>query len=111
MKNRIFRWNGEYAGFVSNGYLFDAQGGYRGWVETDGRVWDKGGRYIGNLIEENYILRNTMRMTPMPRLPRLTPISPIPPLPPMNRIGRLPKLGWEDALESDATASLSAWRR
>ena len=97
-KTPIFRWNGEYFGFIHNGHFFDAGSNYLGWVEEDGSVWNEDGTYLGELAERNYILRNTMKMEPIPKIPKIPPIPPIPPIPKINKIGKIGKLGWEDAL-------------
>jgi len=95
---RIFRWNGDYFGFIHNGTLFDSGSRYLGCID-DGRVWKADGTYFGQLIEDNYILMNTMMLQPMPRMPRMPPMPPMPPMPSMNRMGRMPRLGWFDALD------------
>jgi hypothetical protein len=92
----IFRWNGEYVGFIHNGTLFDSSSRYLGWID-EGHAWKADGRYLGQLTEDNYILRNVMLLPPMPRMP---PLPPMPPMPPMNRMGRMPRVGWMDALDS-----------
>jgi len=94
----IFRWSGEYFGFIHNGYFFDADGNYLGWIEDDGSVWNQDGTYLGELTEGNYILRNTMKIEPIPKIPKIPPIPPIPPIPEIDRIGKIGKLGWKDAL-------------
>ncbi|MFI0395848.1 4-fold beta flower protein [Paracoccus sp. p1-h21] len=95
----LYTWGGKYVGFVVNGNLFDRNGSYRGWIEGDGKAWDDQGRYLGSLVEGNYIMRSQMAVPPIPRIPRIPPIPPIPQMPRMNRIGRIPKLGYDDALE------------
>ena len=98
-KTPIFRWSGEYFGFIYKGNFFDAEGEYLGWVEDDGSVWNRDGTYLGELVEGCYILRNTIKMEPTPKMPKIPPIPPIPPIPKPDRIGRIGKIGWEDALD------------
>ena len=98
--NPVFRWNGEYYGFISNGNLFNASGEYRGWIEDDGNVWREDGTYLGELVEGSYILRNTMKVEPVPRVPRVPPVPPVPMVPAINRVGRVPRVGYEDPLET-----------
>ena len=31
----IFKWNGEYFGFVRRDYLFSHRGEYRGWIDRN----------------------------------------------------------------------------
>jgi hypothetical protein len=94
----VFRWNGEYFGFIHNENLFHAGGAYLGWIE-DGRVWASDGAYLGEVVEENYILRRTNMIRPLPKIPRSLPLQPIRPIQEICRSGRIPKGGWVDALE------------
>jgi len=95
----IFRWNGQYWGFESNGHLFNSRGEYRGWIENDGNAWRHDGSYLGELVDDNYILRLTLKIEPVPRVPRVPPISPVRPVPSVNRVGRVPRVSYEDPLE------------
>lgn len=95
----IFRWNGQYAGFQNNGFLFSPQGRYIGWIEDDGSVWSNNGQFFGELVDGDYILKATNRVPPIPRIPRVPPIPPIPLIPPIPRIPRIPRLGWHDPFE------------
>lgn len=101
MSNRviIFRWSGEYFGFIDNGYLFDSHSNYLGWAESDGSVWNEDGTYLGEMVEDSYILRNITMYEPIARIPKIPPISPIPPIPPFNRYGNYAMYGWQDALD------------
>ena len=98
MSQPIFKWSGEYVGFISNDYLFDAESNYLGWIEEDGRVWRDDGEFLGNLTDDNYILRSESHVTPIPRIPRVPPIPPVPPVPCVDRVGRIDRIGWEDAV-------------
>lgn len=93
----IFKWSGEYFGFIHNENLFRADGAYLGWIE-DGQVWASDGTYLGEVVEENYILRRTNIIAPLPRIPRNPPSRPHRLAQEMNRSGRIPKAGWVDAL-------------
>ncbi len=95
----IFRWSGEYFGFISNGNLFSSSSEYLGWIKKAGSVWKNDGSYLGELVEDNYILRNTSRMKPMASMPKMTPMSLMAPMPPMDRMGRMGRMGWVDALD------------
>jgi hypothetical protein len=94
----VFKWNGQYVGFIHNGNLPDLNSRYLGWMEEDGQVWNANGSYLGQVIEGSYILRNATMFPPMPRMP---PLPPLPPLPPMRRMPRMPLMGWVDALEGE----------
>ncbi|MFT7003396.1 MAG: hypothetical protein ACJAWW_000743 [Sulfurimonas sp.] len=62
-----------------------AMGNYFGWIEQN-----------GELIEENYLLRNTSKLSPMNKLAKLAPLNIIAPLSPLSRLGKLDMLGWEE---------------
>jgi hypothetical protein len=94
----IFKWSGEYFGFVYNENLFRADGAYLGWIE-DGQVWASDGAYLGEVVEENYILRRTNMIPPLRKIARLLPIRPIRPIQEISRFGRISKAGWVDVLE------------
>ena len=96
---KIFKWNGEYFGFVRRGYLFSHRGEYRGWIDRNQRVWKSSGEFLGQLVDEKYILRRNTMILPVPKVPKVPPVSPVPPIRPTNRTGRIPKVGWTDALE------------
>jgi len=98
MMTPIYRWSGEYFGFIRNGRLFDSSANYLGWLSDEGRVWRTDGTFLGELSGENYILRRTSMMCPTPRTPRIPPIKPIAPIPKLNRPGRTPRSGRVDAL-------------
>lgn len=40
----IFRWNGQPLGFVREGFLYNPDGKYLGWIDADGNVWGKAER-------------------------------------------------------------------
>jgi len=94
----IFKWSGEYFGFIHNENLFRADGTYLGWLEH-GEVWASDGAYLGEVVEENYVLRRTNVIMPLPKTPRIPPTKPIRPIQEIRRSGRTPKAGWVDALE------------
>lgn len=75
MKEPIYRWNGEYFGFLYNGRLFDKYSTYLGWIDEN-EVWKKDGTYIGEIIDGNYILRRTSIVTRVRRAIRATPATP-----------------------------------
>ena len=94
----IYRWNGEYFGFISNGRLFDATSKYLVWVTDDGRVWRRNGTFLGEIENENYILRRTSMATPATRATRATPATPATPALRANRA----RAGRVDALDEYA---------
>lgn len=96
MKKPIFQWNGEYWGFIYNNKLFNDSSDYFGWIDGNNQVWKHDGSYLGELVEDNYILRRSNKVEPIPKIP---PIPPIPPIPKINKIPKIPKIGWIDPLE------------
>ena len=99
MKDPLFKWSGEYAGFIYGGRLFDASSDYIGWIEDDGRCWDSGGAFLGELVEGSYVLRRSAMATPASRAARAHPATPAMPARRADRAGRATRAGWDDALE------------
>lgn len=92
----LFKWNGDYIGTENNGNIFDHNGNYLGWIERNGEVYDKNGIYKGELIEDEYLLKNTSKLSPMNKLAKLVPLNIIAPIPPLNRVGKVEMFGWEE---------------
>src|SRR5688500_9130792 len=86
----LFKWNGQYIGFISDGYVFDADGAYMGWVEDDGSVYGVKGRYMGEVIEQNYVMRNLFKTSRPPKKPISAVLKPQAPIPPLARPPREP---------------------
>ncbi len=95
----IYRWTGEYFGFISEHNLFDANSNWIGWIK-DRKVWQANGKFLGEIYENNYILRRKAEVPPVPRVPHPPPMLPIAPDPPVNRAARVRLAGWKDALKS-----------
>jgi len=98
MGTPIFRWTGEYFGFVQDSSLFAANGKYLGWVDG-GTVWGSDGVFRGEIVEQNYIVKKPMSLYPGPQLPKIPPLPPSPPIPSVHRIAQVPMSGWVDALD------------
>lgn len=95
----IFRSNGNYLGFLSNGYLFSRDGEYLGWVEGT-FAWDSTGQFRGVVTEINnkkYILKNIFLIPPIPKIPKIPPIPPVPPTPQINAMPIILPMGFKDA--------------
>lgn len=98
MSQPIFRWNGDYFGFIASGRLYDKYANYCGWVDYMD-FWRRDGAYLGELVDNVYILK---RKSMAPRANK--PIRPDPPLivapPPCpNRMPRSTRVGFKDALD------------
>ena len=97
----IFRWSGEYFGFLTNtGFLFDARGDYIGWASDGHRVWAADGSYLGEIVDANYVLRDITQPECSPKKPPDEPTTYInlPPRP-SARKPHSPRPGHVDALE------------
>jgi len=68
-----------------------------GWGEGN-QVWRSDGVFLGEIYENNYILRQIIGFLPLPKMPHFPPMPPVPPMPSQNRMSRMPLLGMEDAL-------------
>ncbi|WP_158144290.1 4-fold beta flower protein [Vibrio metschnikovii] len=99
----IYRWNGQYFGFIKNDRLFNASSQYLGWVTEDGRVWRRNGTFLGEVENENYILKRTSMATPANRAVRATPATPVTPARRANRAGKALRAGRIDALDEFAS--------
>jgi hypothetical protein len=95
----IYRWNGQYYGFMSNGYLLDSSGTYRGWIDGNGTVWQANGKFLGDLVGGEYVLlqQNAKRPSQPKRLSP-TPVA-LPPRP-EDKPARSPRAGYIDGLDA-----------
>jgi len=98
MKEFIYRWNGEYFGFIYNNRFFDKYSKYLGWLDNE-EVWRKDGTFLGELIDSHYILRRTRTVTRAIRAVRTTPATPASPALRTNRAARSGRNGFIDSLE------------
>lgn len=98
MKTPLYKWNGQYVGFVYNDRLFDAASGYIGWLDDDGRCWNADGSFLGELVEQNYVLRRSSMATPASKAVKARPATPATPARKANRPGRATRAGWVDVL-------------
>ncbi|WP_442909030.1 4-fold beta flower protein [Halopseudomonas sp.] len=100
----IYRWNGQYFGFITNGRLFNASSQYVAWITEDGRVWRKNGTFLGEIESENYVLRRVSMASPAARATRAAPATPATPSRRANRAARASRAGRVDALEEFESA-------
>lgn len=98
MKTPLYKWNGKYYGFIYNDKIFDKDAKYKGWIDENSQAWNKDGEHIGELTNENYVLKKDMQMPKVPKIPKIPPIPPIPPIPKIDRVGKIDKIDWSDAL-------------
>jgi hypothetical protein len=60
----IYRRSGDYFGFIKSNRLFNANSDYLGWITEDGRVWRADGSFLGELVDNHYIMRRRSMATP-----------------------------------------------
>lgn len=80
MTEYVFRWNGQYFGFICDDKFFDAKSNWIGWIEGS-EVWRSDGEFLGELFENCYVLREQKMM---PKLSKIPPAPPVPPPPPIH---------------------------
>jgi hypothetical protein len=95
----IYRWSGEYFGFIHKNNFFDATSNYLGWLDDDGCVWRSNGAFLGRLVDGNYILKLNSSIDPTPKPIPPLPSSPVPPFPEPNRVWRILPFDSRDALD------------
>jgi hypothetical protein len=95
----VFKWTGVYAGFFSNDRLFDRFGRYLGWRDACGSVWKYDGEWLGQVVEENYLVRDPRALSQR-RPPQVPPVPARPPMPPAPRVARVPWPNCCDPLEA-----------
>ena len=98
-REHVYRWNGEYFGFILRGRFYRSDAEYLGWIESDGDVWRANGSYLGELVDGSYVLRLTSRAIRARRAARARPATPSRGARPASRAGRARRSGWTDALD------------
>jgi hypothetical protein len=93
----VFRWDGHYWGFLAGTALHDRHGRQVGWLE-ERDVFDLAGRFLGELREGAYVVRDRLREEPLHRAPRPAVPYPTPPNPVPDRDARDPLDDTVDAL-------------
>ena len=92
----IYRWNGEYFGFIAKDRLYAADGTYLGWIE-DGHARLTSGRFLGEIVEDHYVLKRIVDCPHAPKPPRVA--VPGAPRAGKRRAAKDPLEGWVDALD------------
>ena len=104
----LFRWNGHYWGFLLDDHVYDRYGRHVGWVErapdrppstgTRLDVYELSGRFLGEVRERHYVLRDMLRAEPIHRAPRPAVPCWTPPEAAPARDAQEPRDHWRDAL-------------
>ena len=53
----IYRWSGQYFGFIKNELFYDSYGNYLGWLDKKNEVYRSNGDFLGELVDDCYVLR------------------------------------------------------
>jgi hypothetical protein len=93
----VFRWAGQYWGFLGDGVLYDRYGRQVGWREG-ADVFRLDGRFLGEVVDAHYVMRDRLREQPIHRAPRPGMRWPAPPLAAPDRAARDSLDDWADAL-------------
>jgi hypothetical protein len=95
----LYRWDGHYVGFRVGDHLYTPGGHAFGWVDEDETAWHADGRYLGEMVDDNYILRSK-RLTDRSRRTRrrMHPARPLKAFEVPNRQARMATAGTDDGL-------------
>lgn len=83
----IFNTSGEYVAFKSGDNLFDKECNWIGFIKNDNEVYNTKGKYVGYILDDDRVVRNTSNSLNKPGL--LVPLRPLKPLKPLNPLKRL----------------------
>ncbi len=96
----IYKTSGKYLAFTDQNNIFRWDGEYLGWLDNQNYIWSPTGSFLGQLFERNgfyYALRNTFQILPVSRSPRPKPTMPNIPTPVTPAPVFDPPIGTEDA--------------
>ncbi len=86
----LYTSRGAWAGLLQDGYLYNPQGEWIGWVERDASVYSVVGEYVGQLARDFRVLRKRalpearrLRRQPPERPAGRLPVPATVPLPPL----------------------------
>jgi hypothetical protein len=93
----VFRWAGQYWGFLAGSELYDRYGRHVGWLEG-ADVYLRSRAFLGELRAEGYVVRDVLRAEPVHRAARAAVPYGTSPASPPDRDACDPVDGWRDAL-------------
>jgi hypothetical protein len=73
----LYKYNGQYWGFVLKGRIYNKDAKYFGWIDKKNRCWNYDGDYIGNLVEDKYIIQKNIYTEPVGRIPKIPRAEPV----------------------------------
>lgn len=94
----IFQWSGEYWGFLIKDELFDQDGYQIGKIDKSNKVWANNNTYLGDLIEDSYVMRPENLPTIGKKFQWIKGKKVAAPVAHVNRVGRVKWGGWMDPL-------------
>jgi hypothetical protein len=95
----LYRWDGRYVGFRVGDHLFTPAGEAFAWVDEDETAWHEDGRYLGEMVDDSYVLRSK-RLNDRARRTRrrMHPARRLKPVEMPNRQARMVTAGADDGL-------------
>jgi hypothetical protein len=82
----LFNTSGRFVAFISGSNIFTPQSQWLGYIVNGNEFYNKGGQFVGYILDDDRVAKNSTEMPRLSQIPRIPPIPPIPPIP------RLPKL-------------------
>jgi hypothetical protein len=76
MKKILYKYNGEYWGFIFKGRIYNKDGKYFGWVDKNNKCWNVDGDYLGQLEEDKYIVQKKIYTEPVSKIPKIPKVEP-----------------------------------
>ncbi|MCB2264285.1 MAG: hypothetical protein LGR52_15300 [Candidatus Thiosymbion ectosymbiont of Robbea hypermnestra] len=86
----LFNTRGKYVAFVSGDNVFTKDGEWIGSIGNGNELWDRQGKFIGYIFDDDRVIRNRSELPRLSSLPKLPPLPPLPPLPALSRLPKLP---------------------
>jgi hypothetical protein len=101
----LYNWrSGKYWGFGylinKRFYIFDSESNNKGWIDSNNKAWDMNGDYIGDLVDEHYILRRDFKVEPISKIGRFPRNKPAQPQQTGPKKPREKLVGYYDVLEN-----------
>ncbi len=95
----LYKRNGVYWGFIFLNRVYDKNHNYKGWVEDDKFFWNENGKYMGELVEDIYIMRNKNVIGKISKIPLEKIDITFKQKIKKNKMGKIQLKGWIDILK------------
>jgi hypothetical protein len=76
MKKILYKYNGEYWGFIYKGRIYNKDSKYFGWIDKKNRCWGIDGDYLGELEGDKHIIKKNIYTDPIGRIPKIPKVDP-----------------------------------